>query len=146
MPLITITFDHPDAAQPRFSLMQRVAITDDCAPKHWRVGLVIGITFQDTYHPGWWYSIKLDEPYGYTEEYLESDLVVETEITALQSQWEQDAACVGETPDSDVEVRFCYQGLPNEVFTPYTPATESCYLDAGDFRRGVLNPQNFCSL
>ncbi len=95
MPMITLTFNYPQAPLPRYKFGDRVAVTDCCQPSQWACGKVIGLIFEE-HHSGWWYSVKLDTPAGYTEEYIESDLVAETEITARQTEWEEEAASVNE--------------------------------------------------
>ena len=89
MPMITLTFNYPQAPLPRYKFGDRVAVTDCCQPSNWRCGQVIGLIFEE-YHSGWWYSVKLDTPAGYTEEYLEGNLVAETEIATRQTQWEEE--------------------------------------------------------
>ena len=90
MPSITITFEHQQAESPKYTFGDRLAITDDCAPKNWLVGEVIGLILEpEIYSPRWWYSIKLDTPHGLTEEYLENDVIPATEIAVLQREWER---------------------------------------------------------
>lgn len=96
MAMITISFNYPDTPLPKYKFGDRVAISDCCQPSDWVCGKVIGMILEETYHPGWWYSVKLDAPAGYTEEYLESDLVAETEIATRQTEWEEEAALVVE--------------------------------------------------
>lgn len=90
MSTITITFDHPQADIPKYKFSDRIAVKDDCSPKTWLTGEVIGMVLEaESYSPRWWYSIKLDAPHGLTEEYLEDDLIAATEIAFFQVEWEQ---------------------------------------------------------
>lgn len=90
MPIITITFDHPRAVPPEYTIGERVAIIGyDCPPQEWLKGKVVGLSLEEIYERCWWYAIKLDAPRGYTEEYLASDLVPEIETARLQTEWEQ---------------------------------------------------------
>jgi hypothetical protein len=84
--MITLSFNYPSVPLPRYKFGDRVAVTDYSQPSDWVCGKVIGLIFEE-YHSGWWYSVKLDAPAGYTEEYREGDLVAETEIATRQSQW-----------------------------------------------------------
>ena len=93
--MITLTFNYPQAPLPRYKFGDRVAVKDCCQPDQWVCGKVIGLIFEE-HHSGWWYSVKLDAPAGYTEEYIESDLVAETEIATRQTEWEEEAASVNE--------------------------------------------------
>lgn len=89
MPMITISFNYPSAPLPRYKFGDRVAQNDECAPCDWLTGKIVGLTLDENYEPIWYYAIKLDAPSGLIEEYLESDLVPETQIPLLQAQWEQ---------------------------------------------------------
>ncbi len=85
MPTITITFDYPKAEVPKYKFGDRIAIIDDNSPKHWLSGEVVGMTLEtQIYKPCWSYSVMLDLPVGYTEEYEESELVPETKIVIEQ--------------------------------------------------------------
>lgn len=90
MPTITITFDHPQASLPKYKFGDYVAVKDDCPPKTWLTGEVVGLMLEtESYSPRWWCSIKLGAPHGLTEEYLEDDLIPATEIAFCQAEWEQ---------------------------------------------------------
>lgn len=97
MPLITITFNYPDTPLPQFKFGDAIAVIDECQPKDWLTGKVVGLILEETDKPRWWYSVKLDSPLGLTEEYLADNLVPEREIASLQSQWEQEEAWVKES-------------------------------------------------
>lgn len=113
MPLITISFDYPDAPLPQFKFGDAIAVTDKCAPKDWLTGKVVGLILEEeTCKPRWWYAIKLNNPQGFTEEYLGDDLVLEEEISTLQFQWEQEAVSVFESVDSTVEIHQCVRSFP----------------------------------
>lgn len=89
MPAITITFEHQQAETPKYTFGDRLAVKDDCAPKDWLTGEVVGMVLEtEIFSPCWWYSIKLDAPHGLTEEYLEDDVIRLTEIARLQAEWE----------------------------------------------------------
>lgn len=80
MSTITITFDYPQACVPKYKFGDRIAVIDNCNPKHWLTGEVIGLTLEtEIFKPCWSYTVKLDVPVGYTEEHTESELVPETE-------------------------------------------------------------------
>ncbi len=80
MPMITLTFNYPQVPLPRYKFGDRVAVTDYSQPDQWVCGTVIGLIFEENYHSGWWYSVKLDAPAGYTEEYREGDLVADLKL------------------------------------------------------------------
>lgn len=88
MPLITITFEHNDASAPKYKFGDRIAVTENCQPKDWLLGEVIGLCLESGYESRWWYAVKLASPIDYTEEYLGEDLVPQTEIPRLQAEWE----------------------------------------------------------
>lgn len=80
MPTITITFDYPQACVPKYKFGDRVAVKENCHPKHWLTGEVIGLTLeQEVFKPRWSYTVVLNASVGYTEEYSESELVAEIE-------------------------------------------------------------------
>ena len=90
MPSITITFEHSQADVPRYTFGHHIAVKDDCAPKDWITGEIVGLILEtEVYSPRWWYSIKLEFPHGLTEEYLEEDVIPVTEIAGLQAEWER---------------------------------------------------------
>lgn len=93
MPTIVLTFNYPEVPLPKYKFGDRVAVSDCCQPSQWACGKVIGLIFEE-YHSGWWYSVKLDAPAGYTEEYIENDLVAETEIATRQTEWEEEEAAL----------------------------------------------------
>jgi hypothetical protein len=79
MPIITITFKHQQAKPPKYTFGDRIAVKDNCAPKDWLTGEIVGLTLeQEVFQPCWWYSVKLAFPPGYTEEYQEDELVLAT--------------------------------------------------------------------
>lgn len=90
MPMITISFNYPDAPLPKYKFGDRVALSDECAPCNWLTGKIVGLTLDENYQPCWYYSLKLDVPSGLTEEYQGDDLVLESEIHSLQLEWEKD--------------------------------------------------------
>ena len=73
----------------------------DCQPEAWAIGKVIGLQLEEIFAPRWWYICKLDSPLGLTEEYLDSDLVPEIEIPALQAEWDTQAEAEDREPDVD---------------------------------------------
>lgn len=90
MPTIIIKFEHQQAETPKYTFGERLVVIDDCAPKDWLIGEVVGLTLEtEFYSPRWWYSLKLNSPLGYTEEYQESELVPEAKTPALQAEWER---------------------------------------------------------
>lgn len=90
MPTITITFEHQQAETPKYTFGERVVVTDECAPKNWLTGEIVGLTLEtEIYSPRWWYSIKLDALQGLTEEYLEDDVIPAIEIAVLQAESER---------------------------------------------------------
>lgn len=88
MPIITIVFEHNDACAPKYKFGDHVAVTDNCQPKDWLIGEVIGLYLESGYESRWWYAVKLDCPLGLTEEYCVEDLVPATEVRQLQTEWE----------------------------------------------------------
>jgi len=87
--MITISFEHPEVKAPQYKFGDKVAVKDDCPPKNWLTGEVVGMVLEtESYSPRWWYSIKLDAPHGLTEEYLEDDVTAATEIVLEQAEWE----------------------------------------------------------
>lgn len=92
MPMITISFNYPQAPLPRYKFGDRVAVTSDCQPCDWLTGKIVGLILDENYQPCWYYSLKLDAPSGLTEEYLGDDLVSEKQIPVLQSEWEEGEA------------------------------------------------------
>lgn len=92
MSIITITFHHNDASSPKYKFGDLVAVSDNCQPKDWLVGEVIGLYLESGYETRWWYSIKLNSPVDYAEEHLGDDLVPKTEIPLLQAEWEEGEA------------------------------------------------------
>lgn len=78
MPIATINFEHPFSI-PKYIFGDRVTIVSNAPTQNWLVGKVIGIVFEEKPHPRWCYVVKLDFPYGFTEEYPESQLVLEQE-------------------------------------------------------------------
>lgn len=87
MSSITITFEYPQASPPKYKFGDKVAVKENCPPKNWLTGEVIGLTLlTEVFKPCWWYSIKLDFPPDYTEEHQEVELVLVTEIQAQQVQ------------------------------------------------------------
>jgi len=92
MPIIAIAFNYPQASPPKYTIGDRVAITDNCPPKDWLVGKVIGLSLEENDEIRWWYSVRLNSPTGFTEEYQDQDIVPETTISMLQAQWQQGEA------------------------------------------------------
>ncbi len=92
MPKIVVTFNHPEAPLPSYKFGDRVAVTEECAPTNWLTGKVVGLTLDETYQPIWYFSVRLDAPSGLTEEYLADDLVLEEQISDLQTEWEANEA------------------------------------------------------
>ena len=85
MPMITISFNYPDAPLPRYKFGARVAVISDCPPCEWFTGKIVGLILNENQQPYcWYYSVKLDAPSGLTEEYLGDELVPESEICTLQ--------------------------------------------------------------
>ena len=111
MNIITITFTHAEAQPPKYIITDRIAVRSDCQPEAWATGKVAGLRLEEIFEPRWWYLCKLDKPLGLTEECLDTDLVPESEIPTLQSQWEAEAgsqACIicGE-PATEPETGCC---------------------------------------
>lgn len=80
MTVITITFDYPQASIPKYKFGERIAVKENCTPKCWLTGEVVGMTLlTEIFKPCWSYTIKLNLPVGYTEEHTESELVPEIE-------------------------------------------------------------------
>ncbi len=90
MPMITLTFNYPQAPLPRYKFGDRVAVFSDCPPTEWLTGKVVGLILNENQQPYWYYSVKLNTPCGLTEEYLGDDLVPESEILSLQIKREKD--------------------------------------------------------
>lgn len=88
MNTITITFRHHYASAPQYTFGDRVAVTNDCEPEAWATGKVLGLRLEEISSPRWWYTVKLDKPLGFAEEYLDEDLVPEAQLPALQAGWE----------------------------------------------------------
>lgn len=86
---ITITFNHPQATPPTYKFGDRIAVVQRCQPKSWATGKVIGLQLEEIFKPRWLYIVTLDFPSGFIEEYLEEDLVPESEIPNRQTEWEQ---------------------------------------------------------
>lgn len=99
MNTITITFTHCEAQPPKFTITDHIAVRSDCQPEAWATGKVAGLRLEEIFEPRWWYIVKLDSPIGLTEECLDSELVSETEIPTLQSQWEAEAEAEDRKPD-----------------------------------------------
>ena len=92
MNTITIEFSHPDALSPKYKFGDSVAVTNDCQPEAWAIGKVVGLNLEEILGTRWLYTVKLDSPLGYTEEYEEDKLVLESEISTLQIEWNQGKA------------------------------------------------------
>lgn len=88
MNTINITFTHSEASAPQYTFGARVAVADVCEPEAWATGKVLGLQLEEIFPPRWWYTVKLDKPLGFAEEYLTEDLVPEAQIPTLQAQWE----------------------------------------------------------
>lgn len=89
MPTITITFEHPQASLPKYKFGDRLAVKGDNPATGWLVGEIVGMALEtEVFQPRWWYSIKLDFPPGYTEEYQEDELIPATEIPGQQQAQE----------------------------------------------------------
>ncbi len=63
MPMITLTFNYPEAPLPKYKFGDRVALGDKCAPTNWLIGIVVGLTLDESYEPHWYYAVKLDAPW-----------------------------------------------------------------------------------
>ena len=84
MNIITITFVHPEAKSPKYTFGSRVAITSNCQPKEWAKGKITGLRLDDYSGSTWNYTVDLDYPQGYCEEWAEEDLVAENELASCQ--------------------------------------------------------------
>ncbi|NHC35330.1 hypothetical protein QH73_0011780 [Scytonema millei VB511283] len=91
MNVTTIAFTSSTPEVPQYVFGDRVAVTDTCEPQDWATGRVVGLRIDEVYQPGWWYTVQLDLPNGFAEEYIQTDLVPEVQISALQEQWRLEA-------------------------------------------------------
>lgn len=87
MHAITIAFTSLTPETPQYVFGDRVAVTDTCEPQCWVTGRVVGLRIDEVYQPGWWYTVQLDLPNGFAEEYVQIDLVPEGKIPVLQAQY-----------------------------------------------------------
>lgn len=90
---ITIKFNHPEAELPKYTFGSRVAITSYCQPKEWATGKITGLRLDEYSASTWNYTVNLDYPQGYCEEWAEEDLVAENELPARQQEWEETRSC-----------------------------------------------------
>jgi hypothetical protein len=93
MKSITIKFNHPKAEPPKYTFGLRVAITSSCQPKQWATGRITGLRLDDRSVNHWNYTVDLDSPQGYCEEYSQEDLVAENELLVRQQEWEETNTC-----------------------------------------------------
>jgi hypothetical protein len=77
---INITFTHPFAKAPKYTFGEQVAIKSNCNPKKWTIGKVTGLQLDYDSNDTWNYTVVLDYPQGFCEEFTEEDLAAVDEL------------------------------------------------------------------
>jgi hypothetical protein len=80
MSVITIRFTHFSAQQPKYTFGEQVAIKSNCDRKKWATGKVTGLRLDDYSTNIWNYTVVLDYPQGFCEEFIEEDLAAVDEL------------------------------------------------------------------
>jgi hypothetical protein len=77
---INIIFTHPFAKTPKYTFGEQVAIKSNCERKKWATGKVTGLRLDDYSNNTWNYTVVLDYPQGFCEEFTEEDLAAVDEL------------------------------------------------------------------
>jgi hypothetical protein len=80
MTTINIAFTHPFAKAPKYTFGEQVAIKSNCNPKQWATGQVTGLRLDYDSNDSWNYTVVLDYPQGFCEEFIEEDLAAVDEL------------------------------------------------------------------
>jgi hypothetical protein len=78
--IINITFTHPFAKAPKYTFGEQVAIKSNCDRKQWATGKVTGLRLDYDSTNNWNYTVVLDYPQGFCEEFTEEDLAAVDEL------------------------------------------------------------------
>lgn len=87
---------------PKYAVADRVAIICECSPAEWATGKIIAISVQERVSlflnkykcvsSVVVYVVQLDTPEGFTEDFNDEDLVSESLVPSLQSEWDSGVA------------------------------------------------------
>jgi hypothetical protein len=80
MTTINIAFTHPFAKAPKYTFGEQVAIKSNCDRKKWAIGKVTGLRLDYDPNDSWNYTVVLDYPRGFCEEFIEEDLAAIDEL------------------------------------------------------------------
>ncbi len=80
MNTINITFTHSFAKTPKYTFGEQVAIKSNCNPNLGTTGKVTGLRLDDYSNNTWNYTVVLDYPQGFCEEFTEEDLAAVDEL------------------------------------------------------------------